>query len=177
MGLSFWCVFWSLGFSVLKWRFLVSLCSVILVQVRCDFEVVSKPLSALFRMLIWTQIRHNSHNIKRQSGALGENPVQAALHCQWFRMKSTVDFQLKLSCTRSAVNIQCRSGFVFLSVFWKYGFADFKCSFLVNLCRPIVDQVCWMLEMLPLGSRSCQWTVKYTVPYGKINLLYIRFTM
>ena len=32
-------------------------------------------------------------------------------------------------------------------------------------------------EMLPLWSQGCQWTVKYTVPYGKMNLVWTRFTL
>ena len=71
---------------------------------------------------------------------------------------------------RSALNIQCRSGFVFLLCFWKYGFSEFKCTFLVKLLRAILDQFCRVHEILPLWSRTSQWTLKYNFLYRKINL-------
>ena len=71
----------------------------------------------------------------------------------------------------SALNIQCRFGFVFLLCFWKCGFSEFKCTVLVKLGRAILDQVCSVHEILLLWSRTYQWTVKYNFLYGKINLV------
>ena len=71
---------------------------------------------------------------------------------------------------RSAAIIRFRSGFVFLLCFWKCGFYEFKCTVLVKLGRAIPDQVCSVHEILPLWSRTDQWTVKYNLLYGKINL-------
>ena len=51
------------------------------------------------------------------------------------------------------------------------------CSFLVSLCRAILDQVCRVHEMLPLWSRSSHWTVMNTVPGGKINLVRTQFAL
>ena len=57
-----------------------------------------------------------------QSGALEENPVQdtwAALHCQWFRKKSTVDFQLKLNaffCCEHSVSFWVCLSLCFLKI-------------------------------------------------------------
>ena len=71
---------------------------------------------------------------------------------------------------RFTPNIRFRSGFVFLLCFWKGGFCEFKCTVLVKLVRAILDQVCSVHEILPLWSRTYQWTVKYNFLYGKINL-------
>ncbi len=71
---------------------------------------------------------------------------------------------------RSAANIRFRSGFVFRLCFFKCGFSEFKCTVLVKLGRAILDQVCSVHEILPLWSRTYQWTVKYNFLYGKINL-------
>ncbi len=71
---------------------------------------------------------------------------------------------------RFTPNIRFRSGFVFLLCFWKCGFCEFKCTVLVKLGRAILDQVCSVHEILPLWSRTYQWTVKYNFLYGKINL-------
>ena len=49
-------------------------------------------------------------------------------------------------------------------------FYEFKCTVLVKLGRAIPDQVCSVHEILPLWSRTDQWTVKYNLLYGKINL-------
>ena len=70
----------------------------------------------------------------------------------------------------SAVNVQCRSRFVFRLCFWKCGFSEVKCTFLVKLGIVILDQVCRVHEILPLWSRTCQWTVKNNFLYEKINL-------
>ena len=40
----------------------------------------------------------------------------------------------------------------------------------MKLVRAILDQVCSVHEILPLWSRTYQWTVKYNFLYGKINL-------
>ena len=71
---------------------------------------------------------------------------------------------------RSVANIQFRSGFVFLLWFWKCVFFEFKCTVLVKLDRAILDQVCSVHEILPLWSRTDQWTIMYNFLYGKINL-------
>ena len=71
---------------------------------------------------------------------------------------------------RSAVNIRIRSGFVFLLCFWKCGFSKFKCTVLVKLGRAIPEQVCSVHVILPLWSRTDQWTVKYNFLHGKIKL-------
>ena len=71
---------------------------------------------------------------------------------------------------RFVPNIRFRSGFVFLLCFWKCGFSQFKYTVLVKLGRAILDQVCTVHEILPLWSRTDQWTVKYNFLYGKINL-------
>ena len=65
-------------------------------------------------------------------------------------------------------------GLFFCCVCQTCGFAVFKCSFLVSLWRALLDQVCWVQEMLPVLSRSCQWTV---VPYGKLNLVPTQLTL
>ena len=92
----------------------------------------------------------------------------ASLLCESFRIQSTDDIQLNLMHL-SALYIQCRSGFVFLLCFWKCGFSEFKCIFLVKLDKAILDQVCRVHEILPLWSRTCQWTVKYNFLYEKIK--------
>ena len=56
-------------------------------------------------------------------------------------------------------------------------FAEFTCSLLVSFWRAILDHVCWVHEILPLWSRSCQWSVKYTVTYGKMNLVRTQLTL
>ena len=67
-------------------------------------------------------------------------------------------------------NIRFPSGFVFLLCFWKCGFSEFKCTVLVKLGRAILDQVCSVNEILPLWSRTDQWTIMYNFLYWKINL-------
>ena len=71
---------------------------------------------------------------------------------------------------RSAANIRFLSGFVFLLCFWKCGFSKFKFIVFVKLVRAILDQVCSVHEILPLWSRTDQWTVKYNFLYRKIKL-------
>ncbi len=71
---------------------------------------------------------------------------------------------------RSAANIRFRSGFVFLLCFWKCGFSKFKFTVFVKLGRAILDQVCSVHEILPIWSRTDQWTIMYNFVYGKINL-------
>ena len=71
---------------------------------------------------------------------------------------------------RSAANIRFRSGFVFRLCFWKCGFSEFKCTVFVKLGSAILDQLCSVHEILPLWSRTYQWTVKYNFLYWKINL-------
>ena len=98
----------------------------------------------------------------------------AALLCELFRIESTVYFSPNLLWTCSSAsfcsNIRFRSGFVFLLCFWKCGFSQFKCTVLVELGSAILDQDCSVHEILPLWSRTYQWTVKYNFLYGKINL-------
>ena len=65
-------------------------------------------------------------------------------------------------------------GLCFCCVFWNCGLALLKCCFLVGLCTAIVDQVCRVHEMLPFIIPK--WTVMYTVPDGKINLVRTQLT-
>ena len=116
----------------------------------------------------------------------------AALLCELVRIESTVYFSQNLLWTCSSASLYSNhsvslSGFVFLFDFsWKgialssnivrSGFVfllclgEFKCTVLVKLGRAILDQVCSVHEILPLWSRTYQWTVKYNFLYGKINL-------
>ena len=52
-------------------------------------------------------------------------------------------------------------GLSFCSSFWKCCFDVFKSSFLVSLCKALVDQVCWVQEMVPAWFRSCQWSTLF----------------
>ena len=52
-------------------------------------------------------------------------------------------------------------GLSYCCVFWHCGFDLFYCSFLVSLCRTLLDQVCWVRDMVSVWYRSCQWTVEY----------------
>ena len=158
MDLSFWCVLWSLGFSVLKWRFFVRLCSVILDQARCDPEIVSKLRSALFRMVIWTYIRLNSHNSRMQFGCFRRKsrarrlsrfalPIVSNEKHSWF--SAEIDLHL-FSC---------------ISLLWTFSvvLGLFSCCVPENtallssgavfwLSRAILDQVCPVHEIPPLCS-------------------------
>ena len=53
--------------------------------------------------------------------------------------------------------------------FWKWGYPEYKFTFLVTLGTAILHQVCRVHEILPLWFGTCQWTVKYNFLYWKIN--------
>ena len=121
------------------------------------------------------------------SVALEQNPVQDTLaalpvHSQSCTMKSTVESEMNLVWTCTNWSFSCEYSVPFwvcLSVLLSEITALLWSSavFLVSVCRAILDQVFRLHEMHPLSYRSCQWPVKYTVPCGKMNLVWTRFTL
>ena len=113
------------------------------------------------------------------SVALEQNKVHATLaallvHSQSCRIKSRV----KLNCIwfrlvvvhRFTVNMQCRSGFVFLMCFLK----------LRLLCVPMQFLGQFMSSdsgSSALCTRSHHWTVQYSVPNWKMNLVETYLTL
>ena len=78
---------------------------------------------------------------------------------------------------RFTPNIRFPSGFLFLLCFWKCGFSEFKCTVLVKLVSAILDQVCSVHEILPLWSRTYEWTVKYNLCFWKCGFSQFKCTV
>ena len=117
------------------------------------------------------------HYGSMQFGCFIQNPVQdtwATLLCELFRIESTVYFSQNLLWTCSSASLYSKhsvSFWVCLSVvFLKMRLFWVQMHCFGQVSRAILDQVCSVHEILPLWSRTYQWTVKYNFLYGKINL-------